>query len=363
MSGGDIAARLSEIGREVQAAFRADRRILSFAEYVELVARDPLRHTRDAARYVRDAFDHYGRETRRLPTGDSTRFRLFDLPFLAPEAAERHRLVGQERVQEELHRALGNFVRDGRANRLLLLHGPNGSAKSTVAACIALALEHYSTLEEGALYRFHWVFPTRRSVRGSIGFSERTGAALPPGESYAHLPDEELDARLFVEVRDHPLHLLPTGARRALLDGFFAERGAEGRASDWVLRGELSHKNRQILDALLASSDGSLDEVLRHVQVERYYVSKRYRTGAATVGPQLSVDAAERQLTADRNLGSLPPSLQSVTLFEAFGELVDASGGLLEFSDLLKRPLDAWKYLQLTVEAGEVPLRSQVLPM
>jgi predicted Ser/Thr protein kinase len=40
---------------------------------------------------------------------------------------------------------------------------------------------------------------------------------------------------------------------------------------------------------------------------------------------------------------------------------VEAEGGLLEFSDLLKRPLDAFKYLQQTAETGEVPLRSQNL--
>src|SRR4028118_159008 len=48
-----------------------------------------------------------------------------------------------------------------------------------------------------------------------------------------------------------------------------------------------------------------------------------------------------------------------ITLFDAFGELIDAAGGLLEFSDLLKRPLDAYKYLQLSVETGEVALQHQ----
>jgi serine protein kinase len=48
-----------------------------------------------------------------------------------------------------------------------------------------------------------------------------------------------------------------------------------------------------------------------------------------------------------------------VTLFETKGELVDAAGGVLEFSDLLKRPLDAFKYLQLSVETGEVALTAQ----
>src|SRR5690606_26302941 len=128
---------------------------------------------------------------------------------------------------------------------------------------------------------------------------------------------------------------------------------------DWMLRGNLSHKSRQVFEALLANYGGSLKEVLRHVQVERYFISRRYRVGAVTLGPQLSIDAGERQITADRSLGSLPSSLQAITLFEAFGELIDAAGGVLEFSDLLKRPLDAFKYLQITAETGEVPLRSQ----
>ncbi len=360
MSEKGILGRLDAIARDVRREFGEERRVLSFQEYLTLVAAAPARQARDAARYLRDTFDHFGRAPLKQPWGESVRFRLFDLPWLDP-SARRAALVGQERVQEELYRALSNFVRDGRPNRLPLLHGPNGSAKSTVAACIVSALEHYSTLDDGALYRFHWVFPAKTTVRGSIGFSEPRGPRRSADGSYAHLPDEEVDARLFVEVRDHPLFLLPEKQRHALLEALYADAGAEWPPSDWVLRGRLCHKNRQVFDALLASYDGSLDEVLRHVQVERYFISKRYRQGAVTVGPQLTVDAGERQLTADRNLASLPPSLQSVTLFEAFGELVEASGGILEFSDLLKRPLDAFKYLQITVETGEVPLRSQTV--
>ncbi len=125
------------------------------------------------------------------------------------------------------------------------------------------------------------------------------------------------------------------------------------------MRGQLSHKSQQVFEALLASYHGSYAEVLKHVQVERYFISQRYRVGAVTVGPQMSVDAGERQITADRSLAALPPSLQAITLYEAKGELVDAAGGILEFSDLLKRPLDAFKYLQLSIETGEVSLTQQ----
>ena len=135
--------------------------------------------------------------------------------------------------------------------------------------------------------------------------------------------------------------------------------GATEPPSDWILRGQLSHKSQQVFEALLSSYHGSYIEVLKHVQVERYFISRRYRVGAVTIGPQLSVDAMERQITMDRSLQSLPPSLQAVTLYEAKGELVDAAGGVLEFSDLLKRPLDAFKYLQLSIETGEVALAAQ----
>src|SRR5690606_31982040 len=357
----NIVEELRDIASRVQREFEQGRRLLSFQEYLELFANDPVRYSRDAARYLRDAFEYYGRATVERPWGELTRFRLFDLPFLDPSEARREALVGQEAVQGEIFRALSNFVREGRPNRVILLHGPNGSAKSTVAACIMRALEHYSTQDEGALYRFHWVFPNEKTLRGTIGFGGKKGPTLSREDTYAHLPEQEIDARPFMEVRDHPLFLLPRQERRHLIERLYQEAGATEPPPTWVLRGELSHKSRQVYEALLTTYGGSLEQVLRHVQVERYFISRRYRVGAVTLGPQLSVDAGERQVTADRSLGALPSALQAVTLFEVFGELVDAAGGLLEFSDILKRPLDAFKYLQITAETGEVALRTQTL--
>lgn len=362
MASKGILDELSQIARGVEREFQEERRRLSFSEYLELFATDPVRHSRDAARYLRDTFEHYGKRPVERPWGTETRFQLFDLPFAPEEDAGRDALVAHEAVQGELFRILENFVREGRANRVVLLHGPNGSAKSTAAACLMRALEQYSSLDEGALYRFHWVFPNQSKLRGSIGFTgKRAQSGGADDGSYAHLPDDQIDARLYMEVRDHPLFLLPHAARSRLLEQMYAERDAKEPPPNWILRGNLSHKSRQVFDALITSYEGNLEEVLRHVQVERYFISRRYRVGAVTLGPQLSVDAGERQVTADRSLSALPASLQAVSMFEAFGELLDAAGGVLEFSDLLKRPLDAFKYLQITAETGEVALRSQNL--
>lgn len=349
---------LSSIAEGVERRFRAGRRVLTFAEYLELYATDPIRYARDASRYVRDMFEHYGTTEVTRPWGTFRRYNLFDTPWepRTPRALPRGALVGQEYVQDEVYRALLNFVREGKPNRLILLHGPNGSAKSTIVACIMSALEHYSTCDEGALYRFSWVFPSGKTTRGALGFSG-AAAQAKDAQSYAHLSDDQIDARLVPEVRDHPLFLIPMADRAKLLERAFSGKG--DAPSEWISKGELSHKSQQVFEALLSSYGGSYTEVLKHVRVERYFISRRYRVGAVTVGPQMSVDAGERQLTADRSLQALPASLQAVALYEAKGELVDAAGGILEFSDILKRPLDAFKYLQLSIETGEVGLTAQ----
>lgn len=353
----DLASDLERIAEGVRQGFEIGRRVLSFQEFLDLYAKDPARQGRDASRYVRDMFLHYGTTVVDKPWGKRTRYRLFDLPF-AEGAVQREHLVGQEEVQGEIFRIFENFGREGRPNKLILLHGPNGSSKSTIAACLMRALEHYSTLDEGALYRFHWVFPSAKTIKTKIGFGGEGSAARDDG-SFAHLEEDLIDAKLHVEVRDHPLFLLPTAARHELVTRALAAHGVTEPPPEWLMRGRLSHKSQQVFEALLSSYRGDLKQVLRHVSVERYFISRRYRIGAVTIGPQMSVDAGERQITADRSLAALPASLQAITLFEAFGELIDAAGGLLEYSDLLKRPLDAYKYLQLSIETGEAALQHQ----
>src|SRR5690606_19860906 len=114
---------------------------------------------------------------------------------------------------------------------------------------------------------------------------------------------------------------------------------------------------------LLASYQGDLLKVLRHVRVERYHLSSRYQVGAVTVEPQLSVDAAYHQVAADRTQTNLPPALQSLVLFEPHGPLVNENHGLIEYADLLKRPLEAFKYLLGFSETGQVPFEHFVLQL
>lgn len=354
MAGGE--SLFAELGASVRERFVAEKRVLSFQEYLREVEAHPSCHVRDAGRYLFDCLEHYGSYEVQRPWGEARRWRLFDLPF-EESGQSRDALSGQEELQGGFVRALRAFVREGRPNRLLLLHGPNGSSKSTFARCLMRGLEDYSQQREGALYRFAWVFPRGSDGKG-IGFATGGDSVPPPGDTYAHLPEEKVESKLSSELREHPLLLLPQAERRRYLRQVLGEAEEVPRT---LWSGGLGHKNRQILEALLTAYRGDLRRVLAHVQVERYYISQRYRLGAVTIGPEMAVDARERQITADRSLGSLPASLSALTLYETSGELVDGGGGVIEFSDLLKRPLDAWRYLLLAIEKGEVSLQKSNL--
>lgn len=348
----DPHAFLASTAEATRERFVEEKSLLSFAEYLEQVAADPYRQTRDAARYVRDCFDHYGTEQIKRPYGQFTRYKIFDAPF----DNGRDRVIGHAPVQEQIYGLLTDFVRAGRVNKLILLHGPNGSAKSSLIGCIMRGLEAYSQRPEGALYTFNWVFPSGKLERSNIGFS---GSRHLDGlDSFAHLHERDVDARLRVETRDHPLLLLPRAARLELLEALL---GPDARPPKSLTEGELSPKARQIFEALLKAYQGDLTEVLKHVQVERFYISRRYRQSAVTIDPQMRADAGVRQVTADRSLGALPPSLQNQTLYEPMGDLVDANRGIIEYNDLLKRPLEAFKYLLSTCENGTVRLDTMTL--
>ncbi len=355
------AAHLASLGKEIHESFAKNQRVMSYAEYLDLVFANPKQQLRSAPQVIRDCFDHYGTETIERPWGHARRFKLFDCPW----ANGRDHLVGQEHVQNRIYRALSGFDSEGVCNKLLLLHGPNGSAKSTLVRCIGRAMQHYSTLPQGASYRINWIFPAQKGSISGIGFSSPETSGKPTRmDTFAYLADELVDAKLPDELRDHPIFLIPPKARERLLRRALPSSFTDDPdfvISDYIRYGKLSHKNRLIYESLLSSYQGDYTRVLRHVQIERFFVRHRYREGYVTVEPQFSVDAAERQITADRSLTALPSALQSVTLFDYGGELVDANRGMIEYSDLLKRPLEAYKYLITTVERASLSLPNAIL--
>lgn len=332
---------------DTQTGSFTDTEILSFPDYMnDVFSKNPSRESRPTYRYLLDMLNSYGRN-------EDGSFKLFQKEH--PDCPAVH---GQIKVQQSLLQNIQNFEEEGYNNKFILLVGPNGSSKSSLVRKLIKGAEEYSESDEGKLYSFSWIFPIDNFVKGSLGLTQkgREGQSIA---TYAYLEDKDISAIIPSELKDHPLLLIPKEQRQKLLEKELADdpKLLESIKKSYLYRGDLSNRNKMIFDALFKSYKGKASEVLKHIRIERFYVSKRYSTAAVTIEPQLHVDARMQQITMDRRLSSLPPSLQSLNLFSLQGEAVLANRGILEYSDLLKRPLDAYKYLLMTMETGTINLQ------
>lgn len=360
----DSRAYIDDITLQFRDVYVKRNVLMTFHEYVNLVAHNPRKFIRNSAQYLLDAFAYFETETvDSLFHQEQVRFKLFNI------GTERSGpIIGGEQFQNEFYYILKNFARNGFNSLLTLFHGPNGSAKSSTVETIANAMEAYSKTEEGAIYRFNWIFPTDKDSYpakdglGSIGFSKYGNNASGTYSSFALLEESKISAKLSSEFKENPLFLFPMPFREKLLHTWLSstEKNPTEDSSfpPHLLSNGLSKKNQEIFEHLLNSYHGDLEKVFRHVQVERFYFSKQYRVGISTVEPQMSIDAFEKQVTLDKSYMNLPSILQAINFHQYIGPIVEANRGILEFSDLLKRPIETFKYLLSAIEKSSINLPS-----
>ncbi|MEZ4814175.1 MAG: hypothetical protein R3A80_03085 [Bdellovibrionota bacterium] len=330
---------LNKIRNTAKKRFADEQRLFSFEDFTLQAAREPRRYLRNSIDWVCDAFDHFG------PT-ESGGAAIFKQHY-----GDRFQPVfGQHEVQKKIWQLLEGFSQTGRADKVFVLHGPNGSAKTTLCRNLFAGLENFSKTNEGALYTFSWVFPLQKLGK-SIGLAHAVANQM---DSYALWPTEDLGAILRSELHENPLLLIPKQDRLEILESWKKELSLSDRDYEYLRsryeNAELSHKNTLIFETLLSEYQGDLLQVYRHVRVERFYLSYQLRSGLAVIEPQFGIDAHVRQVTLDQSLSNLPPSLQSLNLYQFEGDLVAGNRGVVEFSDLLKRPLESFKYLLSTSE-------------
>lgn len=318
----------------------------SFFEYMDIFEKSPKKECRPTFLYLLEMLEYFGKDKQ-------GHYKIFK-----EEHDDSSAIYGQFQAQEEIVRNLLNFKEEGINNKFLLLVGPNGSSKSSLVRKMIKGTELYSESTAGALYSFSWVFPIDHLVKGKLGLANVTPSDRNV-KSYAHLDDIEINAILPSDMKDHPLLLLPLEFRKKFITDALKDDAEylETIKQTALFKSDLSKRNRMIYNAMLKNYKGNHTEVLKHIRVERFTISKRYSTGAVTIEPQIHVDARLQQITMDKRLASLPPGLQSLNLFSMHGELVMANRGILEYSDLLKRPLDTYKYLLMTMETGNINLQ------
>jgi serine protein kinase len=333
----DLERLLQDLSQSTQGEFARRNSVMGFSPYLKLLAEAPASLTRPAARYLLDALDHFGTTDIKAYGRNAKRWRAFDDPSSPGEASSE--VFGHEEVQNRIHEILSEFARRGRSDRFILMHGPNGSAKSSIIEALVRALERYSATPEGALYRFSWIF-CEGGERDRLGF--QPGKVIEDLESLADVDERLVSSRVPSELKDPPFFLIPRDLRRSFFEQIVESAPKEQRErfqwTESLLLGDLSPKSKVIYDGLLKAYAGDWKRVARHVRVERWYVSRRYRTGAVTIEPQVTIDAQTRFL-AHAPLSGMPPVLVHETLVEAGGDLVEANGGMVEFSDFSKRPI------------------------
>ena len=151
------------------------------------------------------------------------RYCLFDF------ISERNNgIVGCEQVHSEIYNYLVKFKRKGFVDKLILLHGPNGSAKSSTVEKIANAMELYSHKPEGAVYKFNWMFPIggveavgEGRKQGPIGFASEPCSDM---KTYAFLGEHQTLTRIQSEFKENPLYLIPMPYREDFLRRILAKK-------------------------------------------------------------------------------------------------------------------------------------------
>ena len=315
----------------------------SFQQYVDdVVAPDPARQTRTAYQLVRDMLDHFGTERRELDGEPLTHYRLFDDPF----DGGRNALYGLHWVIDRLAAAIRAAAKEEGKERILVLNGPVGTAKTSLLDLLCRGLEAYSRTPEGAVYCFGWSIPRRLDNGGSgLGFVPRDA-------------EEDAFARIPCQMRDHPLLLVPRAQRHEWLARLIAARWPEERERPLIprklLTSDLCYNCQSIYRHLLRRAKGDWLQVVTRVTVERMVMSELAGTGLAKVQPEGNVEGGASILSFDENYKAIAQVLWDLTLVRYAGKYVHGNRGVMHYSDLFKKPVVYLQHLLAAVEEHKV---------
>jgi serine protein kinase len=226
-----------------------------------------------------------------------------------------------------LHKPLNELVKFfkgaaggyGTEKRVLLLHGPVGSSKSTILRLIKSVLEKYSATDPGAWYSFKWV-------------------NLPTGKDgvYTHCEND-------CPMHEEPLKLIPKQFRKKVvteLNEIHRENHAgEQFIYDLTCIGELDPRCRKFMKELLAIEKGDWKAVVnKYIRVVRKVHSEADRCGIATFQPKDEKNQDATELTGDIDFGKIGHfgADSDARAFSFDGEFCVGNRGIVEFIEMLK---------------------------
>jgi serine protein kinase len=272
----------------------------SFDEYLDTVREHP-EVTRTAYQRLYDMIISHGTEEVFEQKEKITRYKFFT------DFAAQHGdgIYGLDRPLMHLVNSFKSAAKGyGTERRVLLLHGPVGSSKSTIARLLKKGLELYSRIDEGMAFTYTW-----KNDNGP----------------WHKCP-----------MHEEPLHLIPHDLRAAVVS-----RLNEGRRHDEYhvsIQGEMCPFCRQMFNERLAKYDGDWHRMLDEIKVYRLILSEQDRVGIGTFQPKDEKNQDSTELTGDINYRKIAEfgTDSDPRCFNFDGELNIANRGLVEFIEVLK---------------------------
>ncbi len=281
----------------------------SFWDYLDVAHERPA-VARNAFQRLYDMILSYGWEKYRLFKHDLIRYHFFSDPIDGGADA----IYGLDRPLMELVDVFRSAAEGyGTDRRILLLHGPVGSSKSTIARLLKKGLEAYSRTDAGALYSFSWMLDP------SAGPSEKSVAFPCP-------------------MHEEPLVLVPREARADVLASV-NERYRPAHSSARIrMPGDLCPFCRRVMNDLMVHYDGEWKQAMSHVRARRIILSEKDRIGIGTFQPKDEKNQDSTELTGDINYRKIAQygSDSDPRAFNFDGELNIANRGVCEFIEVLK---------------------------
>jgi serine protein kinase len=280
----------------------------SFFEYLEMVKKNPA-IARNAFQRMYDMVLSHGTDNFIEYKKEITRYKFFDDPIGNGADAVFGLDVQIMKLVNFFKSAAYGY---GTEKRVLLLHGPVGSAKSTLARLLKKGIESYSRGETGAMYTFKWVDPSGK------------GEALFGGA-----------VEMMSPMNEDPLKLIPEDMRAKVLSEINAENKTDYRVA---IKGDLDPASRLVMRELLKRYGGDWVKVMDHIRVVRVVLSEKDRVGIGTFQPKDEKNQDSTELTGDINYRKIAEygSDSDPRAFNFDGEFCVANRGVIEFIEVLK---------------------------
>ena len=293
----------------------------SFQDYLDVVANNP-KVTRNAFQRIYDLIMNYGYDDFEDAKKRLIRYRFFNDPSFDSDDAIFGLEIPLMRLVNFFKAAAQGY---GTEKRVLLLHGPVGSSKSTIVRRLKKGLEHYSRTNDGALYTFDW-YTGELPAEGDLPPDFYKVGIIREG------PDVDWEA---CPMHEDPLHLIPIDMREN-----FLKRFNEGRPLEEQVRitGDLCPPCRYHYRELMRRYDGDWTQMIHHIRVRRLIFSEQDRIGIGTFQPKDEKNQDSTELTGDINYRKIAiyGSDSDPRAFNFDGEFNIANRGIIEFIEMLK---------------------------